>query len=210
MTDALPLLLDLLAPTECAGCEGPRAPGEPRLCAACRGELPLWPRPFAAPPLHWALGLGPYQGPLGSLIRQAKYRPDPHLIAWLADALAEATAGRLPEVDALVPVPVPLGRRLRRGFDQAERMACAVGRRQGRPVLDLLVRRSAREQAGRGLRDRQRGARGAFGVRGLCPPRVILVDDVWTTGATAQACAEELLLAGARRVGLLCLASTRL
>jgi len=128
----------------------------------------------------------------------------------LGALLAAAAAGRLPQADLVVPVPVPARRRARRGFNQAEILAQAVARQQGLPVVAALRRVLATEQASRTSRDRHSGARGSFAATGPCSGRVILVDDVHTTGATAAACADELLAAGASRVGLVCVASAAL
>ena len=203
--------LDLLLPDDCPGCAGPRGLGPASLCPDCEAQLTGLLRPMSPPQgLAWAFGLGPYDGPLGAMIRRAKYRPDPQACQELALRLARAAAGRLPQVDAVVPVPVPTRRRLRRGFDQGELLARALARTLDRPMLPALVRVRAQEQAGRDHRERRRGARGAFRLRGEVPPLVLLVDDVVTTGATAAACADALLCGGARRVGLICVAAAAL
>lgn len=204
-------LLDVLAPAPCAGCEGPLDRPGALLCAACAAEVPRRSRPFPVPPpVAWAFGLGAYHGPLGALVRQGKYRPDPRVFHALGRWLALSARGRLPLVDAVVPVPVPPIRRMSRGFDQGEILARAVAQALERPLLPALRRVRGAEQAGRSGRDRADGARGAFRCVPRVPAHVLLVDDVCTTGATAAACADELLCAGARRVGLLCVAARAL
>jgi ComF family protein len=108
-------------------------------------------------------------------------------------------------VDVLVPVPLAPARRRQRGFNQAELIARGVGARLGWPVdPSLLVRvRETPQQIWLPEAERRTNVEGAFG----CPNpdavdgrRVVLVDDVMTTGSTLRACAEPLKLAGALRV----------
>jgi ComF family protein len=150
--------------------------------------------------------LGPYEGVLGACVRRAKYRPDPRLAQDLGRRLARAARGRLPRVDAVVPVPIPLRRRLTRGFDQAEILARPVAMALGAPLVPALGRVDPAEQAGRSHRERLRAARQAWRVRRPVAGPVLLVDDVVTTGATAAACADALLCEGASRVWLLAVA----
>ena len=210
MTPLAPFV-DLLAPRDCLGCEAPSDQPGALLCRACTVEQPLLPRSFAAPsPLAWAMGLGPYQGPLGALVRTGKYRPDPRVFDQLARWMQIAFRDRLPRADAVVAVPVPARRRLRRGFDQGQLLAHALAGALNLPLLPALTRARAAEQAGRFGRARSAGARGSFRARGVLPPRLILVDDVCTTGATASACGDELLAHGARSVGFVCVAAAAL
>lgn len=134
------------------------------------------------------------------------------MLRHLARLLAEEAPGLLPltDWDALVPVPLHWLRRWRRGFNQAEVLARAVGRRHGLPVLRRALRRvrATPPQQG-GPEARRTNVREAFAV--TVPVRVegrrlLLVDDVFTTGATANACAGALLRAGAAEVGVLTLA----
>ena len=201
-------LLDLLFPEDCPACQAP-ALGV-GLCAACAGDIPQRLRPLPdIPGIATAWALGPYEGALGALVRRGKYRPDPIVLGWLGQRLAAAAGGRLPRAEAVCWTPVPTRRRVTRGFDQAELLARPVAGALGVPLWAGLRRVRPLEQAGRPRSERATGARGAFAVapRGSAPETVLLVDDVVTTGATARACAEELLCSGARRVHLLCVAS---
>jgi ComF family protein len=104
---------------------------------------------------------------------------------------------------------VPLGRRRKhtRGFDQAQAIARVLTQQTGWPAERLLRRdRETDPQARRGASDRRTALAGAFSARARPPPVVVVVDDVLTTGATAAACAEVLVEAGARTVGLVTLA----
>lgn len=110
------------------------------------------------------------------------------------------------DLDADVVTWVPLSRRRRaaRGFDQAQALARAVGPRLERPAVCLLRRiADPGAQARRTGEERRRAMRGAFVATGRPPARVLLVDDVLTTGATAAACAEALVDGGASEVYVL-------
>ena len=119
-------------------------------------------------------------------------------------------AGRevLDEADALVPVPLHPKRLRRRKFNQAALLANRVGKLAGVEVrADLLHRvRDTASQGMKSAKGRKRNVAGAFEVRGEMPERVVLVDDVMTTGATLEACALALTRAGAAQVDALCLA----
>ena len=111
--------------------------------------------------------------------------------------------------DALVPVPLHWARRWRRGFNQAEVLARAVGRRHGLPVLRGSLRRLRVTPPQQGdVEARRRNVRDAFSVKAepVKGRRLLVVDDVFTTGATVDACARALLRAGAADVGVLTLA----
>jgi ComF family protein len=122
----------------------------------------------------------------------------------IAESLAEAMRGLEPLTGRVSLIPVPLGaRRARvRGYNQSERIAAALARRMGAPVRTDVLRRARETQTQTALTPEARRANlaGAFtagGARGL---EVVLVDDVFTTGATLTAAAEALLAAGAARV----------
>jgi ComF family protein len=122
----------------------------------------------------------------------------------LAGAMAESAAHL--GADAVTWVPLSRRRRRRRGFDQAEVLAREVAARLKLPVRAMLLRaRDTPAQARLSGPERRRALADAFRPRGEDPPpgRVLLVDDVLTTGATAAACARALKEADTRRVGLL-------
>lgn len=205
-------LVDVVLPGECPGCRGPAGLGAPDgLCPACEAALPALPR-FVDPPPFVAAAwtLGDYEGPLGAAVRRGKYGPDPALVAGLGRRLADAARFRLPPVDLVTWVPVPLPRLLRRGFDQARLLAAPVAGALNVPARSTLRRVRRGEQAGRTARERWRegGRAWRLAARRL-PRRVLLVDDVTTTGATASACAAELLAGGAERVYLLTACAAR-
>jgi predicted amidophosphoribosyltransferase len=207
--NSLSAVVDALLPDACPGCERLRGLHPTGLCAACMAQVSLLPRYADAPwPLAAGWSVGPHRGPLGAAIRRGKYRPDPLLVGALGDLLACVVAGRLPSFDAVVPVPVHAVRRLQRGFDQGERLARPVARALGVPLDRRLNRIRRGDQAGRSEGARLRSARGVFRAADGAPARVLLVDDVRATGATAAACATELLGAGALHVSLLTLTAS--
>ena len=206
----LPAIMDCLWPEPCPSCGADGRPSaDSVVCVDCRRALPLLPRPIKAPAgVASAWVLGPYEGPLGAMVRRAKYGPDARTAAELARRLAGAARGRLPAVALVTHVPVAPGRRWARGFDQAEVLAVQTAAAIGRVHMETLRRVTHTEQAGRTTRDRRRGARGAYAPLAsleLSGP-VLLIDDVITTGSTATSCADQLLASGARSVHLLCVA----
>jgi ComF family protein len=132
------------------------------------------------------------------------------LLRRLARLLAEEAPQYLAlrDWDGLVPVPLHWVRRWRRGFNQAEVLARAVGRRHGLPVIPRALHRTRLTPRQHGdFETRRRNVRDVFVVRiDVAGRRLLLVDDVFTTGATADACAATLLRAGAAAVGVLTLA----
>jgi predicted amidophosphoribosyltransferase len=140
-----------------------------------------------------------YDDAVRSLVSAWKERGLRRLAEAAADLVAE-TVPR-PEVAALAYVPPDGDRSLRRGHHPAERLARELGRRWGLPVGRFLVRTgSSRRQRGLSLRERRGNVAAVFRPAGRAPPRVALLDDVYTSGATANAAASALRRAGARRV----------
>jgi ComF family protein len=188
----------------CTSCRTPFQNGFPLdeegRCALCRNGL----RGFDA-----AYCFGAYEGTLRTLIHLFKYsaiRP----LAWpLADLLADALP-RDQRFDAIVPVPLHWRRRWQRGFNQSELLARSLGRRTGVPVLGALKRtRATPAQAGLSNTRRRQNVTLAFGCRRperIRGKRVLLIDDVMTTGSTAGACALALKRAGAAKVAVLTVA----
>lgn len=169
-------------------------------CALCRAGL----RAFDA-----ACCFGAYEGVLRELIHLYKYGRMRPLAGPLSDMLAAALP-RDEGFDAVVAMPLHWRRRWERGFNQAELLARATARRCGVPLVKAVRRlRATAPQAGLSNAQRRKNVAGAFRPlpgRPLEGKRVLLVDDVMTTGATASACAAALKRAGARRVTLLALA----
>lgn len=205
-------LLDLLLPSACAGCgrfghplcppcvAGFRAAGSPddRFAAADPGIL-------VGDALELAVAAFAHAGTLRRALQRLKYGGSGKVAVPLARAAAPAlealtrVCGRLP----LVPVPVHAARRRQRGYNQAALLARSLGQELDLPVLDLLQRSKATaRQHGLGKAARLHNLRGAFALRpgARAPSGLILVDDILTTSATLESCAQVLKTGGAASV----------
>lgn len=204
--------LDVLLPPRCPGCSG-LAPGWPAVfCEACTSGLELAPGPVhadASDPHDLLASPFLYGGPLARAIVAFKHGGLPALGRRLADlGLAHAPP---PRAELVVPVPLHPRRLAARGFNPAAVVARGVARAASAPWSPgLLVRvRDTPTQAGLAPRARASNVRSAFLARrprGLVGRSVLLVDDVWTTGATARECASTLIGAGSRCVSVYTLA----
>jgi ComF family protein len=150
------------------------------------------------------------------IILQFKHADRTDLAGLLCDWVSRAADELLSEADAVVPVPLHRARLLARRYNQAAEIARPLARRHGLAYLPQALERSRRgeSQAGKSGSARRRNVAGAFAVpkpqrRRVEGRRVLLIDDVLTTGATAEACARALLAAGARRVDLAVVARVR-
>jgi len=161
---------------------------------------------------HRVVRLGPYVAPLRAAIRQMKYCRWGRGIRELGGLLAEAVSARCAgeRLDVVVPVPMHWLRRLGRGWNHSGSLAQGVARRLKLPFGDELVRvRNTPPQVWLPASRRAANVRGAFAVlrpKALAGATVLLVDDVMTTGATANEAARTLRRAGAERVILAVLA----
>jgi len=170
-------------------------------CGACAAEPPSF---------EYARAAGAYAGPLREALHALKFHGRRALARPLAALVREQCAGLLPpDVDALVPVPLARERERTRGFNQAGLIAEQLKGALRVPVRArwlARVRETAPQTELTGA-DRQRNVRGAFVASGAVGGRhVLVVDDIFTTGATAAECARALRRAGARRVGVLTVA----
>ncbi len=191
----------------CGGSLGPNIPARFDGCGQCQHTLPRFSR------VH---RLGPYTGCLRQTIRDLKYRRHLRLRGRLTHLLAQRIqaasdeGGGADRPDVVLPVPMHWLRRLGRGFDHARAIAKGLARELNLPLGCELVRiRNTPPQVHLPRTRRLTNVRGAFAVRSpgtIAGARVLLVDDVTTTGATADEATRTLLDAGADRVTLAVLA----
>ena len=196
-----------LAPPWCARCGIPLAGSGATLCPQCRVHGPT--------ALDLARAAYAFREPIRAAIHRFKYEGErgraAHLAALTAGSRGASeliAAGEAADV-LLVPVPLDRARRRARGYNQSEELVRELAELWGCPVATALERaRETRPQVGLDRLARRENVRGAFVWRGdsLAARPVLLVDDVMTTGATAEECAAALKAAGAPWVGLLTVA----
>jgi ComF family protein len=208
----------------CSGCwgsfyylEGPRCPdcgksfisstalahSPEHLCQDCRLHPPAFEQ---------ALSIAAFEGALRQAIHLFKFDGKTLLGRELAELLAQRAGtlldGQAP--DYIIPVPLHWFRRWRRGFNQSKILARALSKTAGAPLAHNLKRiRYTKPQFSVDAKEKEKNVRGAFAVRrpqALKDKTVLLVDDIYTTGATVRECAKVLKKAGARKVLVLTLA----
>jgi predicted amidophosphoribosyltransferase len=195
----------LLAST-CPGC-GARAGSPCRACAAALRPPPALPPPTG---VDGCAAVVAYEGVARGIVGGLKYRNARGALGALARAMASAARAWAPEIDVVTWAPTTTKRRRRRGFDQSELLARVVARALRRPCVPLLRRVDASAQTGRSRADRAVGPQVVARSRAGVPARVLVVDDVVTTGATVAAAAAALRAAGAQRVWVVAAARTPL
>lgn len=222
----------VLFPPVCAGCRRHVSqPGV--LCGACWPKLRLLEKPWCPvmgtpfthdmgegflsaeaiadpPPFERARAAVAYSGVARQMVQGLKYQDRTDLAPWMARWMLRAGAELIAEADVVVPVPLHWRRFLRRQFNQSAELARAVSKLSGLPFSPAAVRRVklTRQQVGLERHEREENVRAAFRV----PPeaeieisgrRVLVIDDVFTTGATVRAVAKALKKSGAGAVDVL-------
>jgi len=211
-------ILNLLLPAKCVVC----ASGGEQLCTGCRESLPLLLPPLCercGAPTAWpvarcrecsgrrlafasARAAVEYEGSVRRFVSAWKERGLRRLAAEAAELVVSAVPP--PRVAMLTFVPPDRERVLLRGHHPAERLAFELAARWDLPVRPLLAwTRAIPHQRGLSLADRRRNVAGAFAPAAMAPSRIGLVDDVYTSGATAAVAASALRRGGAGRVDVI-------
>ena len=215
---ALDALLGLVYPrrAECMGCGSKAGLERDWLCEDCRrGLASRWvgaAQPPAGGLIEGAAYAYLYSGPAGGMVRNLKYRGVRRLAEPMGRHMARAFEALQPAyIDFVTPVPMHRRRARMRGGNHALLLARQVAAHMDLPVVEALSRvRNTPQQARLSDAERLRNLDGAFALTAdVAGKRILLVDDVCTTGTTANACAAALLRGGAAAVCLLCFAEAR-
>ena len=225
-------LADIAMPAQCLACHALTASAG-ALCPSCWSRLRLIEKPYCArlgipfaydlgegalsaeaiadpPPFDRCRAVATFDDVARRLVHGLKYRDRLELAAWMAAWMARAGAELIAEADVVVPVPLHRHRLWWRRFNQSALLARALAEVAGKPFAPLALGRvrATRQQVGLTPGERDRNVRGAFRV----PPtqkiavagrRVLVVDDVYTTGATVRAVTRALTRAGAAGIDVL-------
>lgn len=196
-------LADLVFPPRCAGCGRVDTPW----CGRCQAELDAVQRPPFVPPLEPLSGMAAtamHTGKIQQAIWSLKYENARDLAAPLGSRLADHLRLLNWPVECVVPVPMHASRLAERGYNQAQLVAEQLAQQAGLPCAPAALRRwrFTPSQVGLGREARLANVQDAFEAElALVRDQVmLLVDDVYTTGATLRACADTLLAAGATAV----------
>ncbi|MGO4355887.1 ComF family protein [Rhizobium sp. RAF36] len=226
------MLADLVYPPACSAC-GALTAGHRGLCAKCWSGVRFIERPYCEvlglpfshdlgagilcaeaianpPPFDRLRSAAIHDEAVRDLVHGLKYRDRVDLAPMMAGWMLRAADGTVEICDAIIPVPLHRSRLLSRKFNQAAELARHIASLSGKPLLPATLLRVKRteQQVGLGARAREDNVRGAFALaRGrendVFGKRVVLVDDVYTTGATVAAATRALRKAGAADISVL-------
>jgi ComF family protein len=224
--------VDFALPPQCLSCDMPTG-GHGGLCARCWSKMRLIEKPYCVrlgtpfaydigpnalsaeaiadpPPFDRCRAVAAFDDTARALVHGLKYRDRLDLAAWMGGWMQRAGAELLAEADAIVPVPLHNRRLWWRRYNQSALLSGAISRLTGKPLLTHVLRRirATGQQVGLTRTQRDDNVRGAFRVAdssrmAIERKRILLVDDVYTTGATVKAATRALMRAGASAVDVL-------
>ncbi len=225
-------LRDVLVPPACLSCDR-ATDKQGQLCAECWSQMRFIEKPYCAvlgtpfsydlgegalsadaianpPPFDTSRSVALYDDTARQLVHGLKFGDRTDLAPWMARFMARISEGRITPESVIVPVPLHRRRLFMRRYNQSAELARHLAKliaADYRP--DLIVRsRATKQQVGLGAKERENNVRGAFRVpKGfgihIKGQHLVLIDDVYTTGATIRACARVLKRAGAARIDCL-------
>ncbi len=221
------ILLDLLYPRHCPICKEIRPYGKGSVCRECFGKLKRVEPPYCMKcgrtleqeeeeycqdclkiPKHYKRGFPVffYKDPLKEALYDFKYKNQRDYGAFFAGCMYEQYSEEFKRlsIDGIVPVPIYRSRRRKRGYNQAEILALQLGKRLNIPVYPHYLERIVDTNPQKELNDKERmkNLKNAFkiGQNKIKLNQILLVDDIYTSGATVEACTGVLLVAGAEEV----------
>ena len=231
---------ELLFPRKCILCGTVLQKGSYGVCAGCRSKLPVIREPRClhcgkpigsirqeycpdctgrTSSLDGGIALWEYTDSMRQVMADFKYGGCKSDAVFFADELVAYHRKRVQSwnIQAIVPVPLHWRKRWFRGYNQAESLACALGRKLSIPVYTELLKRVRYTEPQKGLNSRQRhrNLQRAFGASEDAKDQikdcltVLLVDDIYTTGATVEACADVLRSLGVQKIFFTCLCTGR-
>lgn len=210
-------ILDILFPTKCVICREILSTGRPRICSACQDKIPLTVNGGMQKGNYFSKCVSAvyYEGDMRQAILRYKFSD----ASAYAHAFGELTASCIyenlyMEYDLITWVPLASDRRRSRGYDQTQLIALQTAKRLCQPLVSTLKKkRGIKPQSKTGSPERRRanisGAYRVIDPMRIAGKRVLLIDDIVTSGSTLSECAKTLLIAGAEEVLCATLARTR-
>lgn len=200
-------VLELLFPPKCVFCRSLMENGNGRICPRCRRELPLTCSPAPGRYPHLAAVASPlfYEGNVRQSLLRYKFGGLTAYAPVYAELMAESVRWECPGCEVITWAPLSRRRRFRRGYDQAQLLAEELGRRLNLPVEPMLrkVRNAPPQSSMKSAETRRKNIAGCYEALPGRPPagrRILLVDDIFTTGSTLSECASVLKAAGAGEI----------
>ena len=220
--------LSLIYPTFCEACERSLIKGEEIICTHCIADLPrlnyhnerdnpLYTKFRGRVPIDFASAFLMFRkkGAVQHLLHSFKYRDRPDIGVKLGKVYGNelSRSSSISAVDLIVPVPLHKARERQRGYNQSERWAAGLGEALSIPVENNIQRVAKTEsQTKRTKLKRWENVQESFQVKfpeRIIGKRILLVDDIVTTGATLEACGKRLIESGAKSISIVCIAAAQ-